>query len=396
MSDDSRVIFLTNIFDQHYHDVRQEKVDPCLTIACRTDMFRCLETASGREVVLLSSPPKASQRRTGKWLPSVETKFATFRQLFCGNWDFPKLRVPLSWFFYARHVLRHVRSGDVVVIDNYEFIYVLAARILQLVGCRVTFILAYLDGKHVIDRSWSRVLSGFAESWGRPLLGGAVLSTPPLGERLPDSLPKVVMPGPGFIQQNGNAGPRPPDSVIRFLYAGSLDHTRGVDLLLEALTILPDRGWRLDFAGAGPLRDQVIRAARNPHWQGKVKYHPPVASTSAAFRQLLAESDVGLNCQRTSDPISRVTFPTKVFSYLSAGLVVISSKASSVEPVCGNGCFYYDEETPQSLAIAMQEAIQDYAALRERLDVAGACQRNSFEATADRVRQMMQRMEVLK
>ena len=229
MPSKQRIIFLSNIFDQHYHDVRAENIQPCMTIACRRDMFRCLETASGRELILLSSPPKPMERRAGKWLPEVETKFTTFRQFFCASWDIPKLRIPLSWFFYARHVLRHVRSGDVVVFDNYEFLYVVAARVLKLFR-RVTFILAYLDGKHVIDRSWSRVLSALAETWGRPLLSGAVLSTPPLGERLPDSLPKVVMPGPGFIVQNADAGPRQPDSVVRFLYAGSLDSTRGVDL----------------------------------------------------------------------------------------------------------------------------------------------------------------------
>src|SRR5208283_4390682 len=116
-------------------------------------------------VILLSSPPKAADRRAGKWLPSAETKFSTHRQFFCANWDVPKLRIPLSWFFYARHVLRHVRSGDLVVIDNYEFIYVFAAWFLKPFR-RVTFILDYEDGKHLIERSIWRFLSGLAEAAG--------------------------------------------------------------------------------------------------------------------------------------------------------------------------------------------------------------------------------------
>jgi glycosyltransferase involved in cell wall biosynthesis len=385
MSSKNRVVFLSNIFDQHYHEVRGEKIEPCLTIACRRDMFQCLATAAGRELVVLSIPPKALERRSGKWLPTVETVFAGHRQFFCASWDVPKLRIPLSWFFYARHVLRHVRDGDLVVIDNYEFVYIVAARWLKLFR-RVTFILAYLDGKHLIDRSFWRVLSGLAEKWGRPLLSGALLSTPPLGERLPAALPKVVLPGPGFILKSADAIPRQPGSVVRFLYAGSLDSTRGVDLVLASLDHLPEQGWHLDFAGAGPLKDEVIRVAQDSRWRGKVEYHAPTASTSDAFKQLLGASHAGLNCQRKSDPISRLTFPTKVFAYLSAGLLVISSKASSVADVCGNGCYYYDEETPQSLAAAMREVIQNYATVRGRLDVSEACQRYSFEASSERVR----------
>src|ERR1017187_5453818 len=166
-----RIVCLSNIFDQHYHDVRGEKVERQLTITFRRDLFRCLEMASGRELIVLSFPPKAAERRAGKWLPAVETKYSTHRQLFCCNWDAPKLRMPLSWFFYARNVLRHVRSGDVVVIDNYEFIYVVAARLIQMFR-QVTFVLLYLDGKHLTDRGRDRVLSGLAEAWGRPLLSG--------------------------------------------------------------------------------------------------------------------------------------------------------------------------------------------------------------------------------
>ena len=107
-----RIICLSNIYDQHYHDLREENVERHLTTPFRRDVLRCLEMASGRELIVLSSPPKAVERRAGKWLPAVETKFSTHRQFFSCNWDIPKLRIALAWFFYARHVLRHVRSGE--------------------------------------------------------------------------------------------------------------------------------------------------------------------------------------------------------------------------------------------------------------------------------------------
>jgi glycosyltransferase involved in cell wall biosynthesis len=387
---DNKIICLSNIYDGNYLHLRKESVEPALTTGKRKDLFACLEMAIGREVVVLSSPPKASVRRRPRWLPPVETKFSTHRQLFCANWDTPKLRVPLSWFFYARHVLRHVRSGDLVVIDNYEFIYIVAAWFLR-VFRRVTFVLDYEDGKHLSDRSWCRVLSGLAETGGRPLLRGAMLAHPALGKRLPASLPTELVPG--FVLRRPKAIPSPPGTV-RFVYSGHLDHIRGVDMLLEALPHLPARGWHLDFTGAGPLASRVAQLAQDPQWKDRIAFHQYLPG--GAYEELLAACQVGLNCQRPSDPISEVTFPSKVFSYLSTGLVVLSSPASEMKRICGNACFYYDEETPQSLAAAMTEVIEHFSAVRQKLDLDAASDRYSVEATAARLRRLLQAIEVVK
>ena len=385
-----KIVCLSNIFDQHYHDVRGAKVERCLTTPYRRDLFRCLEMASDLKVIVLSSPPRSLERHAGKWLPPMVTQFATHRQWFCAHWDIPKLRVPLSWFFYARHVLRHVRSGDLVVLDNYEFLYVVAARLVRMFR-RVTFVLVYLDGKHLIDRGWPRLLSGRAEAWGRPLLSGAILSNPGLGNRLPDALPREL--APGFVTQELPPPPEP-EGEVRFFYAGALAGSHGIDLLLAALDLLPETGWRLTLAGQGPLEEQVIRRAQDPRWRGRLEHRP--AMPPEVFEKLLASNQVGLNCQRGSAPISQVTFPSKVFTYLSAGLLVISSRAGCVEQVCGDACFYYSGETPQALAAAMKEVIGHFAAVRQRLNPSAVRERYSLAATATRLRRMFKTIGVEK
>ena len=379
-----KIVCLSGIYDQHYHDVRGEEIARELTTPYRRDVFRCLELASGREVIVLTLPPKASDRRTAKWLPAVETRFATHRQFFCANWDVPKLRVPLSWFFYGRHVLRHVQSGDLVVMDNYAFNSTVAARVLHIFR-RVKFILIYLDGRHLIDRSWPRFLGWLAETGGRGLLHGALLSNPSLGKRLPPSIPTELVSG--FVPDEPPPEPASPDKEVRFLYAGALDFERGPDLLLDALPYLPEQGWHLTIAGQGRLMEQVIRCVENPRWKGRVDYRPPMPP--AVFEEFIKSYQVGLNCQRVSDPRSGVTFPSKVFSYLSNGLLVISSKAGCVEQVCGNACLYYDGETPQALAATMTTAIKDFSGVRKKLDLTAVHERYSFTASAKRVRQLL-------
>lgn len=379
-----RIICLSNPYDDNYLRLRQEDVAHPLATGKRRDFFACLEMATGKEVIVLSSPPKASVRRKPRWLPPVETKFSTHRQFFCANWDVPKLRISLSWFFYAGHVLRHSRSGDLVVLDNYEFLYVFAAWWLRIFR-RVTFVLDYEDGKHLIDHGWHRVLSWLAEAGGRPLIRAATLAHPALGKRLPASIPTEIVPGfvPAQIPERAQAlGPE-----VRFLYSGTLDGPRGVDLLLAALKLLPSQGWHLDVTGAGPLASAVARLAQDPQWKDKVTFHQFLMGS--AYEELFANCQVGLNCQRTSDPISGVTFPSKVFTYLSAGLLVISSKASEVEQICGNACFYFDSETPEALAAAMIEVIEDFPAVRRKLNPANACGRYLRQATASRIERML-------
>ena len=381
MPNENKIVCLSNVFDQNYHDLRVEKVARCLSGIKRQVLFQCLQKASGREIIVLSSPPKAEERRAPKWLPATETRYTGHRQFFCANWDAPKVRVPLAWLFYARHVLRHTRSGDVVVMDNYEFIYVFAAWWLRLFR-RVTFILEYEDGKHLIDRSIWKLLSGLAETAGRPLLSGALLTHPALGRRLPAALPTELVPG--FVPEIIPAYHDRTGSEVRFLYSGTLDGPRGVDLLLEALKLLPAQGWHLDITGYGPLAESISRFVSDARWRGRLEYHQSLPPD--AHGRLLAACHAGLNCQRTSDPISGVTFPSKVFTYLSAGLVVISSRASEVEKICGKACLYYDGETPQSLAAAMNEAITDFAAVCQKLDRTEVTRRFSVEATTARLK----------
>jgi glycosyltransferase involved in cell wall biosynthesis len=376
----NKIVCLSNVYEQPYHDLRGEKIERSLSWAKRRDLFRCLEMATSRRVVVLSSPPKAIERRRSRWLPAVETRFFTYRQLFCANWDAPKVRIPLSWYFYARHVLRHTQSGDLVVIDNYEFIYVVAAWLVRIFR-RVTFILDYEDGKHLIDRSWYGVLSRLAEFAGRPLLRGAILAHPQLGERLPSSAVKELVPGFIVTKQARNIRN---GGDVRFLYSGTLDATRGVDLLMEALAYLPDHGWHLDISGVGELTDRVARFAQDPKWSGKVTFHGALPKED--YENLLQTCEIGLNCQRESDPISSVTFPSKVFAYLSAGLLVLSSKASAVELVCGKACLYYEGETPQALAGAMKGLLHRSQELRQQLDSAEVFSRYSIEGTAARLK----------
>lgn len=380
-----RIVCLSNVHDHQYETLRGEEVEPCLSSPKRRDLFRCLEQATGREVVLLSSPPRPRTRRTARWLPAVQTRFSTHRQNVCRNWDAPKVRVPLSWCFYACQALRHTRGGDWLMLDNYEFIYVLAAWLVRLLRGTPVF-LDYEDGKHLVPSRYWTLLNALAERLGRPLVRAALLAHPSLGERLPKSVPTLLVPG--FVVLPEAARPElPPAAAVQILYSGTLDRVRGVDLLLAAIPLLPEQGWHLHLTGRGELEAEAARLAAEPGQVGRVTFHGTLAD--ADFARLMARCHVGLNCQRSSDPLSAATFPSKVFSYLSAGLAVVSSRASQVPAICGDACRYYDEESPFSLAEAITRIVVDYPAWAGRATATSAIRQYTIEQTARRLREML-------
>jgi len=345
-------VVLSNVYDENYQKARAEEIPPCLSSPKRRDLFTAIQLAVGWDLVVLSSPPRASARRHGRWLPPVDTRFDRFSQHFCANLDQPKLRIPFSWLMYAIHVARHVRQGDVLMLDNFELIYVLAAWL-----CRLRYgsavVLDYEDGKHLTDKGWPRLLSRPAEILGKPLVNGAILAHPNLGERLPKEIPKITIPG--FYKPWAPANRSGPDHIVRFIYAGSLDRPRGIDLLIRALPYLPEDGWRLDITGSGPMQTTIERLAQDPRFRGKVFFHGVVSAKEHA--QLLAACHTGLNLQLSEDPISTVTFPSKLFTYLSAGLGVISIEASCVRSILGHACEYLKAETPEALGYCMARLI---------------------------------------
>jgi len=352
-----RIVILSNVYDENYELLRAEAIPSCLSAVKRKDLHECLAAATSAKIIIISSPPRASHRRKPRWLGSASTSFGRFPQLFSANYDARFVRIPFSWLFYICKVVTSTRRGDITIIDNYEFMYVLAALAVRfLYG--VPIILEYEDGKHLTDKGWHRFFSGLAELLGKPFISGAILAQPLLSHRLPPALPTVVVPG--FVvpePQKQRASPPVAGGVVRFVYSGTLDRARGIELLLEAIDLLPPDGWSLDITGDGPLAAGVSELASRIDLIDKVRFHRVL--DAAKHRALLQACDIGLNLQLANDPISSVTFPSKVFTYLSHELYLLSSSASEVPVLLGRFGSFYAEDNPATIADAMVRCMRN-------------------------------------
>lgn len=344
------IYILTGAYDDQYLQTRQDNPSTCTSAGKRIILYKAIEEAVGRPVVLLSPQPRG--RGVAKPLPEKNCRFGAHSQFFAKASGVRRVRFALDILHYARHVARHTRAGDILVIDNYELIYVLAIRYCQLLGRRNPIILEYEDGKHLIDKGIWRQMSGLAERMARPWLEGAILASPKLEERLPSEIPRVLVPG--ILCEGLVYNPPPPQGQpVRFLYSGSLDVERGGPLLVDYLELgrFPD-DIEIHITGQGNYTDRLISLQNR--FPRVVRFHGIVSQEELAG--IRSRCHYGLNLQSSTHPISTVTYPSKTFDYLNAGLRVISTRAAGVPDLLSDAAIYLDKETPEALAALIKDA----------------------------------------
>ncbi len=240
-----------------------------------------------------------------------------------------------------------------------------------LLGRRI--VLQLEDGTHRI-RSIGRLRAGAYRlllGVSRRLISGAIVPAEALAGFAP-RVRSVVYRG-DVAGAGGAARWRGADEVpLRFLFAGAWDEIRGVDLLLEALGLLEARGSlrgvEAEFVvcGGGPRatwvreRAAALRTAR-VHVAGFVP--------RGEYEAILRRSHVGLALQKHDHPFSVACFPSKVYEYLAAGKLVISSSVSDIGEWPEGVVLRYGHDDVRDIAALIEAACRDparYQAVAER------------------------------
>ncbi|HHJ49547.1 MAG TPA: glycosyltransferase, partial [Phaeodactylibacter sp.] len=104
-----------------------------------------------------------------------------------------------------------------------------------------------------------------------------------------------------------------------FLYQGTLIPRRGLELLLELFTELP-QDYVLVVLGYGPLTEMAQAAARENE---NIFFHPAVSPTE--LDDYTASGDIGFCLYQGNSGNHRLTIGNKIFQYINAGLPVIAS-----------------------------------------------------------------------
>jgi glycosyltransferase involved in cell wall biosynthesis len=151
--------------------------------------------------------------------------------------------------------------------------------------------------------------------------------------------------------------PRKTDPFV-FIWAGRLEHVKGLDLLLEAVRLLRDRTsleFRVRLAGKGSLREELEKKAHALGVQERVSFLGRLSR-----KEMLVEMQ-GANCKVL--PSRYEAFGVVLIEAMATGLPVIATRSGGPDSIVDteNGLLIEPEHV-EELAQAMQHVMENAGA----------------------------------
>lgn len=129
------------------------------------------------------------------------------------------------------------------------------------------------------------------------------------------------------------------------VYSGRLIDYNGIDRLINAMCLVEDKDIYLDIYGSGPMQQFVEAAAQKDH---RIRYFGSVDNKTMI--EIQRKAWLLINPRPVNDQISQVTFPSKMFEYLTSGVPVLTTKLSGFTAEYDNLMYYCEADTPEGIA----------------------------------------------
>jgi glycogen synthase len=145
---------------------------------------------------------------------------------------------------------------------------------------------------------------------------------------------------------------RPTGTSVTVLYHGAIVPRRGLETLIESVSLWP-AAFRLVIRGpAQGGFDQHLRTLAGGLGE-RVTFAPAVPPDQVV--PSAAQADIGIFLLSNSTTHARFAMPNKIFEYIQAGLMVISSDLPEIRKVVESaGCgLLLDQDTPQAIAACL-------------------------------------------
>lgn len=154
-----------------------------------------------------------------------------------------------------------------------------------------------------------------------------------------------------------NLQPKFKDGLIHVVYAGTFRIAKGGALMSVKLAEFLDENYHVHILGEGSqesekmILDEIARVRKN----SRVKISYDGVLRGKEFKDFLQKCHIGLSTQTPEGEYNDSSFPSKILTYLSNGLEVVSIKIPAVEcsPV-GAYVHYYKENKPEAAAAAVK------------------------------------------
>lgn len=318
-------------------------------------------TARGHRLTIVASGIPA--RRSGRWSGGFDSFVdgTIIPVHYASSIDMPLLNLGVAAGSMIQWV-RHNGPWDRILMYNFDFAPV--ATCLSLSHSeRIPLVVEYEDDAKINLKGESRLQRNKGE-WivGRTqdYIGGALLVTEHLGRHLRTSnvcvLPGIVEDG----QLHAACQPRSARPVV--VYCGQMSYLKGPDILIGALQGVSHE-IDMHLFGGGPMLDEIRKLASRAN-RHRITVHGRVSEE--ALKQHIDGADLFVNPHRMDLGHCDSLFPFKVFEYLARGKPVVTSQIAKLSPVVEGALVRYDQDSPHTLAEALNHCLENYGAILAR------------------------------
>lgn len=271
---------------------------------------------------------------------------------FCPSWKTSnrvtrniKILFSLVWLFF--YLLWNVKRKEKVLAYHVPWISlpIRAAKFIKRFELILEVEEIYQDVMKVNSffTTWENKLIDVADSY--------LLSTDLLVEKIPENKPYITIYGVYNVKDQLVVPEN--DGLIHLLYAGIIDsHKKGAFNALESTKYLSDK-YHLHIIGFGET-EKLCSVINMYNKDNKCKVSYDGVLSGVEYIKYCQSCHIGLSTQSMDGSYLKSSFPSKILSYLSMGLRVVSGYIDCVsQSKIGNFISYYNEDNPEEIAKAI-------------------------------------------
>lgn len=145
------------------------------------------------------------------------------------------------------------------------------------------------------------------------------------------------------------------DNKIHVVYAGTFDPRKGGVTAAAAAEFLPEN-YHIHILGFGSEKEknEIKKKIKETNKFSKAEVTFDGLLAGEEYIRFIQKCQIGLSTQNPNADFNATSYPSKILSYMSNGLRVVSIKIPAIESsAVGKDLYYYEKQTPEEIAKAI-------------------------------------------
>ena len=269
-----------------------------------------------------------------------------------GNFFVRKVNALKRYIWIYKYLIKNFKKGDLLIVYHSLALIKFVKLLKRKLKCRVILQVCEIYGDVAENYRLVKKEMKFFQ------IGDAyIFSSKELNKKINiKQKENIIVHGTYNVEQQ--CGQAFADNKIHVVYAGTFDPRKGGVAAAAAAGLYLDERYYVHILGFGTEeeRKKIIDIIDENSLQTKCTVKFEGLKQGGEYIRFLQSCDIGLSTQNPDAKFNDTSFPSKILSYMSNGLHVVSIRIPVVEAsVVGNFIDYYDEQSPKIIAEAIRK-----------------------------------------